>query len=151
MRRLIASIAAVLLAGCCFLELAQALPQPTGSGPSVVSTAQSADSAREFLMNSAAGDFHAQTQGRPSEFRHVRFGHLSDAANGKDQYLLCGEYSAAPAGEAAKWIPFVTIKTSGYEQYVGTQAQSLCDRPTIQWNKEDLTATLQKRWSALEK
>jgi hypothetical protein len=32
--------------------------------------------------------------------------------------------------------PFVTIKRSGYEQYLGAQAANLCHRPTVIWEGE---------------
>jgi len=48
-------------------------------------------------------------------------------------------------GDKAEWTPFVTIRTSGYEQYIGGQAASFCDAKTMTWDAGDLTAALQRR------
>lgn len=42
------------------------------------------------------------------------------------------------------WEPFITIKTFGYEQWLGSEADNLCKRPAITWlPSTDLAAALQ--------
>ncbi len=44
------------------------------------------------------------------------------------------------------WAPFITIKTSFYEQWLGSEADNLCKRPAITWlPAKDLAAALQKK------
>jgi hypothetical protein len=64
--------------------------------------------------------------------------------------MLCGH--VLPAQEAGNVVgtPFVTIQTSGYEQYIGAQAASYCQRSSVIWDKEgDLSTSLQSRLDSL--
>jgi hypothetical protein len=75
--------------------------------------------------------------------------------------MMCGEFLPAAgdasagtgggAGAMREWTPFVTIKTSGYEQYIGAQAEaSYCQRSSVIWDKEsDLSTVLQSRLDSL--
>jgi hypothetical protein len=108
----------------------------------------SADPAIEFLLTSAATDFHTHRPPYPTRFRDVRSGYAVTTA-GTRQYRLCGEFLAAQEGGKAEWAPFATIKTSGYEQLLGAQALSFCKGPSITWNKEDLSSSLKSRLDAL--
>jgi len=80
----------------------------------------------------------------PIRVREVRTGYMV-AADQSKQYRMCGSFSRARDGEKSEWMPFVTIRTSGFEQYVGAQAVSECTRTAIVWEKGDLSATLQRR------
>src|SRR5262245_10887797 len=104
----------------------------------------------QFLLTSAATDFRTHGPSHPLRFRSVRVGHFT-AASGEDQYLLCGEFSPVGEGKTAGWTPFVTLKTSGYEQYLGAQAEATyCQRPSITWDTgSDLSALLQGRVDSL--
>src|SRR5262245_47390658 len=73
----------------------------------------------EFLLTSAATDF--REHGHPTRFRHVRSGYIT-AGDGTKQYRLCGEFLPAESKGKAEWTPFVTVQTSGYEQWLGGQA-----------------------------
>jgi hypothetical protein len=87
---------------------------------------------------------------RPTEklsVRDVRMRHLL-GANGEKQYRLCGEVLMQEASKV-DWIPFVTIKTSGYEQYIGGQATSFCHESSLITDEiGDLSSALQKRLDA---
>ena len=112
---------------------------------------QSIDSAVQFLLTASATDFHAHGPSRPVQFRDVRIGHFS-TPNGEEQhtYILCGQFLPAQEAGKAEWTPFVTIKTSGYEQYIGAQAVSFCQGPSIIWdNGGDLSSSLQSRLDSL--
>ncbi|HEU4879583.1 MAG TPA: hypothetical protein VFT21_09020 [Gemmatimonadaceae bacterium] len=98
----------------------------------------------EFLLTSAVTDFSHMPALPPSvRFRDVRTGYTTTSEIGK-QYRLCGSFSPALDGKDG-WTPFVTIKTSGYEQYLGAQAVSECTREGITWDKRDLSSLLQSQ------
>ena len=109
---------------------------------------ESIDSIEQFLVTSAVTDFHTHTRSGSVRVRDVRLGHIT-TSNGEAQYMLCGEYLLEQAGgEKTEWMPFATIKTSGYEQWNGGQAEVFCKRSSITWDKEDLSSALQSRLDA---
>lgn len=63
--------------------------------------------------------------------------------------MLCGQFLPAPEGGKAEWAPFATIKTSGYEQWIGAQADGFCQGSSVIWEKGDLSSSLQSRLDAL--
>ena len=101
----------------------------------------------DYLLSSAAKDFRTHAP-HPARFRGVRFGHLTNA-DGTTQYRLCGEFLALDQTGQAQWMPFVTIRTSGYEQYVGAQGKSFCEDLTPD-SEEDLSSSLQRRFESLK-
>ena len=104
----------------------------------------------EFLLTSAATDFHARRPPDPARFRNLRIGHVKTPSGGA-QYMLCGQFLPALDAGHAEWTAFVTIKTSGYEQYLGAQAAtSYCQGPSVVWDTEgDLATALQRRFDSL--
>jgi hypothetical protein len=102
-----------------------------------------AASPTEFLLDSAAADFRTHPP-RPSAFRNVRYGQ-SIGADGVVSHRLCGEYQVARTDAAPEWAAFATLKTSGYEQWLGDTAYC---RGEIQWVPGDLSAELQRRFDA---
>ena len=86
------------------------------------------DSTVQFLITSASDDFSKQRQLTPIDFRQVKVGYALSSANEK-VYVLCGEFLAQE--EKENWLPFATVKTSGYEQYLGNQARAFCEKATI--------------------
>jgi hypothetical protein len=81
----------------------------------------------------------------------VRIGHVK-TSSGEDQYLLCGHFLSTREAGNAEGTPFVTIKTSGYEQYVGAQAEATyCQRSSVIWDEGDLSASLQSRLDSLDR
>jgi hypothetical protein len=109
----------------------------------------SIDSVVQFLITSAATDFHTHRPPDPGRFRDVRIGHVV-TPNGEEQYMLCGQFQPAQEGGKAEWMPFATIKTSGYEQWIGGQAVSFCQRSPVIWDKVgDLSSALQSRLDSL--
>jgi hypothetical protein len=70
--------------------------------------------------------------------------------SGEKQYMLCGQFLPAPEGGKAEWMPFATIKTSGYEQWIGAQAAGFCQGSSVIWDKVgDLSSSLQSRLDSL--
>ena len=108
----------------------------------------SKDTPLEFLLTAAAADFHAQHPSHTINFRKVHIGHVM-TPGGEKQYMLCGQFLAVRAEDKGGWAPFATIKTSGYEQWLGDQAATFCKRPSILWEKGDLSPLLQSRFDSL--
>jgi hypothetical protein len=103
----------------------------------------------EFLLTSAATDFHTHRPPDPVRFRDVRLGHLT-TDSGEEQYLLCGQFLPAEGGADAEWTPFATIKTSDYEQWIGGQGAGYCEQLPVVWDEVgDLSASLQSRLHSL--
>jgi len=109
----------------------------------------SLDSAVQFLLTAAATDFHTHRPPDPVRFRDVRIGHVM-TPGGEEQYMLCGQFLPAQEGGKAEWTPFATIKTSGYEQWIGAQAAGFCQGSSVIWDKVgDLSVSLQSRLDSL--
>jgi hypothetical protein len=143
MKYILAAALACALIGCDTAEP----PMPVTERH--VGIAQDAiESPLGFLLSTSAKDFHTSALGAV-RLRDVRLGHVMTPA-GERQYLLCGEFVQAAGGEPADWVPFTTIKTSGYEQMFGAQASGLCERAAIVWEPlEDLSASLQTEIDSL--
>ena len=101
----------------------------------------------EFLLASAAMDFHTHGPAHSVRVRNVRSGYLT-APNGTPQYRLCGEFVPAEENGKAEWTTFATIKTSGFEQYVGAGAGNYCGS-AVTWDEGDLSSSLQSRLDSL--
>ena len=146
MRYLAVLFATLVLAAC-------STPPVTRTGSQTASPTQvpspehqkgAIDPVEQFLLTSAAADFHAHPPPGPVRFRDVRIGYVM-TPSGEEQYLLCGQFLPAPSGGNAVWTPFATIKTSGYEQYIGGQVAGYCP-PSIVWDMDgDLSPVLQKQ------
>src|SRR5262245_55472876 len=152
MRYLSLVFATVILAACSkapatHSELRAASPT---QGQATETQKASVDSAVQFLLTSAATDFHTHRPPDPIRFRDVRVGDFTNPS-GQEQYLLCGQILPAEEGGKGEWMPFVTIKTSGYEQWLGGQATTYCQGSSITWeNVGDLSSSLQSRLDSLK-
>jgi len=151
MRYLAVLFVALVLPAC------STAPVPRSESPAVSSTQipaaepqrASIDSVVQFLLTAAATDFHTHRPPDPVRFRDVRIGHVM-TDSGKEQYIFCGQFLPAHEGGKADWTPFATIKTSGYEQWIGGQAAMFCQRPSFIWDKAgDLSSLLQSRLDSL--
>jgi hypothetical protein len=166
MRYLLTLFAALVFAGCGSAPVAtnQTQPvtsnqtQPTASnkaqaaGPTEVPVSDaktgSADEIKEYLLTSAADDFHTTIKSGPVRVRDVHFGNAKNP-DGTNQFRLCGEFLAEKKDAKAEWMPFVTLKTSGYEQYNGGQTSNWCKKGSFIPDKEgDLSAKLQTKRDA---
>jgi hypothetical protein len=104
---------------------------------------------KEYLLDSAAKDFHEHQPPYPAKFRNVRIGHLGDVTK-SGGYRLCGEFLPAGGGGKSEWTKFATVKTSGYEQYLGST--EYCTDKKIRWDtKGDLAAVLKGKFDASKK
>ena len=80
----------------------------------------------------------------------MRVGHVM-TPSGEEQYMLCGEFLPAQQEGDAEWVPFATIKTAGYEQWIGMQAAGFCQHSPVIWDKVgDLSPALQSRLDSLQ-
>jgi hypothetical protein len=97
----------------------------------------------QFLIHSAATDFNEHHPPTAIDIRNVKAGYIS---SGKDTiYLICGEFLSK---EENNWIQFVTIKTSGYEQYIGDNMY--CQKATFQKTGDDkLSGEIKEKLNAL--
>ena len=149
--RFVIALLTLVLAACSTTPVSQSQSQAASPGQGLASEEPkpSTDSPMEFLLRSAATDFHAHRQPVVERFRDVRFGHVMAQAGAK-QYQLCGEFLPQQREDKAEWTPFATIKTSGFEQYLGGQAASWCQRSQfVQAGDEDLSLTLEKRLDSM--
>jgi hypothetical protein len=151
MRYLPVLLATLVLAACSKAQVTRN-ESPVGSptqAPAAEPQEASMDSVVQFLLTSAANDFHSHRPPDPVRFRNVRLAHVT-TPDGKSQYRLCGEFLPAPGGAKAEWTPFATIKTSGYEQWLGAQAANYCQGSSFVWDKVDnLSSALQSRFDSL--
>ncbi len=101
-------------------------------------------SAVELLLAAAAKDFALPGSPHPVGIRQARVGRLPDGS-GNYYYLLCGKFLPADKQGTKEWVPFATIKTGDYEQWLGGQASSYCLQRQIKWYKADQSRVLLKR------
>lgn len=105
--------------------------------------AAASDAPVEFLLTSAAQDFRAHPP-HPGRFRDVRIGYVAEP-DGKKQYRMCGAFQPEGKSANADWVPFVTIKTSGYEQYLGRT--TYCEGAIV-WIEGEFSSALKARLDA---
>jgi hypothetical protein len=143
-------VATFVLTACSTAQVRHSESQAVS--PTLADTSQmqnaSIDSVVQFLLASAATDFHDHGP-IPVGFRDVRVGHFMNP-HGQTLYLLCGQFLPAREEGKARWTPFATIKTSGYEQWLGTQATAFCQDSSVNWDTvSDLSSSLQNRLDSL--
>src|SRR4029453_14498787 len=126
MRYLAVLFAALVLAACSTVPVTRSGSQ--AASPAQVLTPElqkaSIDPVVQFLLTAAATDFHTHRPPDPVRFRDVRIGHVV-TPTGEERYMLCGQFLPAQEGGKAEWTPFATIKTSGYEQWIGSSCKLL--------------------------
>lgn len=122
------------LAGVCATNFTTASPSVAKPAPEIT----------EFLLASAAKDFSLPGSARPAAIKSARIGTLRDAS-GREIHLLCGKFRLSEKSDAKRWVPFATIQTVDYEQWLGNQAQSYCRQPGIKWYPGDHSEALQMR------
>jgi hypothetical protein len=97
------------------------------------------DSVIQFLITSAAMDFRDHQPPTPVDLRNLNMGYIK-SSNQERIYILCGEFLSK---ENKEWVSFATIKTSGYEQYIGET--QYCQDATLVLTDESLTVELKKQ------
>jgi hypothetical protein len=99
------------------------------------------DSIVQFLIASAANDFRNHQPPTPLDFRNVKIGYIT-SSNNERIFLLCGEFLSKENNE---WVEFTTIKTSGYEQYLGKT--QYCQDATMVLTDENLLVGLKAKFT----
>lgn len=105
--------------------------------------AEGLQSVRDALVGWSAADF--ATHGpKVGQVRNVHLRYLVDDL-GERTYVLCGE--VLPGGDATSgWLPFATIRTDPYEQWLGGQAGAYCAAAhALPEGDEDLSPALEAR------
>ncbi|MDQ2770312.1 MAG: hypothetical protein M3Y54_07415 [Bacteroidota bacterium] len=98
------------------------------------------------LLDASAKDFHEHQPPVPVRFRDVQFKYFRG-----NNYLICGEFLAQAKQDKQEWTPFATIKTSGYEQWIGLNALPYCqDSKAIPYQGADLSSALKSRFDGLQ-
>ena len=99
------------------------------------------------LISWAVSDF-STTDSIPDKVRdvHIRY---ATTGSGERSYMLCGYFLRNSGDPDATWVAFATIKTDPYEQWIGGQAEALCERAKVLAEPtDDLTDELQARLNA---
>ena len=99
------------------------------------------DTVVQYLITSASNDFRNHQPPTPIDFRNVKIGYIK-APNNDNIFLLCGEFLSQDNKE---WTEFTTIKTSGYEQYLGKT--QYCQDATMILTDEKLTLDLKNKFT----
>jgi hypothetical protein len=134
------------LAAAALLLACRPEPKPPADAASTSAAVRSAaphgqTASLNYLMASAGDDFRANAHG-PVEVRNVRFG-LRDTTGGRASYVLCGEFRHRAGADTAQWVPFATVETSKYEQWLGETR--FCQPLSGSWDDSDsLTTRLQQ-------
>jgi hypothetical protein len=148
----VAFIVTLGLAACSVAPASRGQPQALGHAPAAAPAPENAslDSTLQFLLTAAATDFRDHRPPDPVRFRDVRLGHLT-TPNGERRYMLCGQFLPAQDVDSATWMHFATIKTSGYEQWLGAQAVGFCQDPSVTWHSVgDVSSALWSRFESLQ-
>jgi hypothetical protein len=107
------------------------------------------DSVLHYLIRSTVSDFRTQRPSDHLKFKEVYFGHITSDSK-KKTYLLCGKFLSTKGEGSNKWTQFATIRTSGFEIYLG--ANIYCQDPSFTLeNKNDLSSVLQSGFDDIPK
>jgi hypothetical protein len=122
-------------------------------GPDSISFAEtknsSLDSVVNFLLDASAKDFHDHQPPVPVGFRNVQVRNLI-GSNKENHYMICGQFLAKDQQNKDEWTSFSTIKTSGYEQWIGNQSLAFCqDSRSVSYRINDLSSALKSRVDSL--
>ena len=120
--------------------------QPAEMEDNITVSAPVSDTLKTFLVNNTVQDFYKNKQNAVVEFRNV-FLKLYEG----ETYLICGEFLMMDKEKTEKWIDFATLKTEGYELWIGGNATAYCnDAKTITTSTEDLAILLNTQLKNLQ-
>lgn len=105
----------------------------------------------QYLVRACAADVLKQYPEALIQFNSC-FSGSRPLPSGGNQELLCGQFRIQQDRQWGLWIPFATVKTSGYEQWQGAQASSVCQDAAIVWNSmDDMSTSLQTMLESMRK
>ncbi|MFN8207292.1 MAG: hypothetical protein U0T82_07775 [Bacteroidales bacterium] len=93
----------------------------------------------------SAKDFHEHQPPVPVDFRNVQPKLLNEKI-----VLICGEFLAKDEQNKENWVEFATIKTSQYEQWIGSTTYCQNSK-VIAYKISDLSSALKNRFDSLQK
>ena len=129
-------LCALSIVGC------QEADQRMTSDPTAVT-----DEAVTFLIEAAATDFKTHVAPTGATFRNVHPGVMQGEEN-LTMTLICGEYHID--GATDRWDTFATLRTDGYENWVGGAAGTYCASPdTVLETNNDLAEVLNQQYRLL--
>lgn len=102
------------------------------------------DSLQDFLVASSAADFIAHERTRPAKVKRVHL-RYTENDSGERTYMLCGQFQPTIRTAKREWTDFVTLKTRGYEQWIGAQATVICKNARTLRGVPDLSKALQSK------
>ncbi|MEI6088986.1 MAG: hypothetical protein WCR42_00890 [bacterium] len=109
------------------------------------------DSTIHYLLDASAKDFIANQPPLPVSFRNIKVRNLV-GQNSENHYMICGQFLARDKQNKEEWSSFATIKTSDYEQWIGTQSVGYCkESKAISYKISDLSSSLKRRVDSLQK
>ena len=114
-------------------------PQSSESSGTTIGKEAIPDTVVQFLITSASNDFRKHQPPTPIDIRNVKIGYLK-SSNSDKTFVLCGEFLSK---ENNDWENFTTIKTSGYEQYLGKT--QYCQDATMVLSDKDLSLELKSK------
>jgi hypothetical protein len=125
--------------------------QSTAIGKNTHETSMAAT--KEFLLQSAAADFHAHPPAKTLRFYNVRLGYVM-ASEGLRKYMLCGEFLSNPDSHHGERAFFMTIDSpggpNGYGQFLSGEGIESCNDPSVTWSSTgDLASSLQSQFDTL--
>jgi hypothetical protein len=104
----------------------------------------------QTLLEASSNDFYRNQPPLPVDFRNMQLKYL-EKANGERNYMICGQFLARDGQNQEKWTNFTTIKTSDYEQWIGSNAVAYCqEAKDVSYNTSDLSAELKNRVDSLQ-
>jgi hypothetical protein len=110
----------------------------------------SLDTIVQTLLDVSAKDFYNHKPPVPVDFRDVQIKYLIKSEKEK-VYLICGQFLAQDKQDKGEWTDFAAIKTSDYEQWIGSNASGYCqDSKVISYKISDLSSALKSRFDALQ-
>jgi hypothetical protein len=110
----------------------------------------SLDSIVHFLLDASAKDFHDHQPPTPVGFRNVKVRNLI-GSNGENHYMIIGQLLDQDKQNKDEWTSFTTIKTSGYEQWIGDQSLRYGQgSKAISYKINDLSSELKSRFDSLQ-
>lgn len=109
------------------------------------------DSIVNYLIAASAKDFYEHQPPLPIKFRNIELRNLK-GPNAEDNYLICGSFLTKENEATDTWTSFATIKTSDFEQWIGSSSESFIhDSKRVDYTTTDLTKALDQRLQLLIK
>ena len=151
MRHLAVLIVALVTIGCSAAGVRDGKGEVMQSSVGASTHEASVTATVEFLLASAAADFHAHPPAGALRFYNVRIGYLT-TSEGLMRYMLCGEFASGQGSGHEERTSFATIDSpggpNGYQQLLG--GNNVCDDPSANFGSaSDLSSSLQSRFDSL--